>query len=183
MRESGDVGSLMLQHITNSRVTQRQRDHKMQEQQKHVVFPLWLSIYVYFIYCGRFHLYYSFCADHFCSLFSIMCSQLTFYTILQQPARLSLSTQFLSIQLFIAVILRRCWLSFTASPACGSEVGGTAGAICNVRFPLWLEKVCLCLSSDSFFRSRFINLAVRMRHSWSVRTAVSPLRAELLSLA
>ena len=75
------------------------------------------------------------------------------------------------------------WCLEAASPACGSGVGGTAGAICNVRFPLWLEKVRLWLSSPSFFGSRFISLAARMQHSWSVRTAVSPLRAESLSLA
>ena len=75
------------------------------------------------------------------------------------------------------------WCLEAASPACGSGVGGTAGAICNVRFPLRLEKVRLWLSSHSFFGSRFINLAVRVWHSWSVRTAVSPLRAESLSLA
>ena len=75
------------------------------------------------------------------------------------------------------------WCLEAASPACGSGVGGTAGAICNVRFPLRLEKVHLWLSSHKFFGSSFINLAVRMRHSWSVRTAVSPLRADSLSLA
>ena len=75
------------------------------------------------------------------------------------------------------------WCLETASPACRSGEGGTAGAICNVRFPHRLEKVCLWLSSHSFLGSRFINLAVRMRHSWSVRAAVSPLRAESLSLA
>ena len=42
------------------------------------------------------------------------------------------------------------WCLEAASPACGSGVGGTAGAICNVRFPLRLEKVRLWLSSQSF---------------------------------
>ena len=36
-----------------------------------------------------------------------------------------------------------------AGPACGSGVRGTAGAICNVRFPLRLEKVRLWLSSNT----------------------------------
>ena len=72
------------------------------------------------------------------------------------------------------------WCLEAASPACGSGVVGSAG---NVRFPPRFEKVCLWLSSHIFFGSRFINLAVRMRHLWSVRAAVSPLRAESLSLA
>ena len=75
------------------------------------------------------------------------------------------------------------WCLEAASLTCGSGVGGTAGAICNVRFPLQLGKVRLWLSSHSFFGSRFVNLAVKMRHSWSARTAVSLLRAASLSLA
>ena len=90
-----------------SGVTQRQRNHKIQEQHEHVVYPLRLSIYVYFIYCGRSHLYYSFRADNFCGLISMKRLQLTFNTISQQIARLLLSTQFMSICLFIAVILHR----------------------------------------------------------------------------
>ena len=43
------------------------------------------------------------------------------------------------------------WCLEAASPACGSGVGGSAGVICNVRFPLQLEKVRLWLSSHSFF--------------------------------
>ena len=73
------------------------------------------------------------------------------------------------------------WCLEAAGPACRSGVGSTAGVICNVRFPLRLEKVRLWLSSHSFFGSRFNNLAVRMRHSWSVRAAVSPLCAESLA--
>jgi hypothetical protein len=38
----------------------------MQEQYEHVVYPLWLSIYEYFIYCGRSHLYYLLYVDNFC---------------------------------------------------------------------------------------------------------------------
>jgi hypothetical protein len=98
-----------------SGVTQRQRGHKMQEQHEHVVYPLWLSLYEYFIYCGRSHLYYSFCADNFYGLFSMMCLQLTLHTISQQPARSLLSAQLLSISLITAINLRRfCWTSFTA---------------------------------------------------------------------
>ena len=33
------------------------------------------------------------------------------------------------------------WCLEAAGPACRSGVGGTAGVICNVRFPLRLEKV------------------------------------------
>ena len=96
-----------------SGVTQRQRIHKIQEQHEHVVYTLRLSIYVYYIYYGRSHLYYSFCTDNFCGLISMMCSQPTFNTISQQLARLLLSTQFLWICLFIAVIMHRCRSSST----------------------------------------------------------------------
>ena len=99
-----------------SGVTQRQRNHKIQEQHEHVVYPLRLSIYVYFIYCERSHLYYLFRADNFCGLISMMCLQLTFNTISQQLARLLLSTKFLSICLFIAVNLHRCRSSSTTCP-------------------------------------------------------------------
>ena len=109
--DNGEVLTALAVKMVQSQTTElhKQKDHKMQEQQKYVVHHLLLSIYMYFIYCGRSHPCYSFCADIFYGLFSIMCLQLTFHTISQQRARLLLSTPFRSIFLFIAFISRRCW--------------------------------------------------------------------------
>jgi hypothetical protein len=41
----------------------------------------------------------------------------------------------------LVVLPFSAWCLETASPVCGSGVRGTAGAFCNVRFPVWLEKV------------------------------------------